>query len=118
MSEYLTPTETRQKLAVVRDRAITAGLLDVVRRSDASLMIAAHLAIDALEKALAANPLAATHAEIVAQLDTPDPEPTTSIPAPRRPGITPPPASSPAKPAIRPQRRPTGPDAMDLEIPV
>jgi hypothetical protein len=118
MTELLTPTEVRQRLAVVRDRAITADLIDDVRRIDASLMIAAHLAINSLSRALADAPLAATHAGIIKQLDTPDTESTTTIPAPRRPGITPPPASAPAKPAMRPQRRATGPDRFDLEIPV
>lgn len=99
MTEFLTPTEIRQRLAVVRDKAIAAGLTDVVRRTDASLMIAAH-------------------AEIVQQLDTPDPEPPAAIPPPRRPGIAPPPASAQIKPAGRPQRKPTVPDAYDLEIPV
>lgn len=114
----MTPTEIRQRLAVTRDRAIAAGLLDTVRRTDASLMIAAHLAINELDRALAENPGAAAHAEIVQQLDTPDTEPVTAIPAPRRPGIVPLPASAPSKPAARPQRRPTGPDRFDLEIPV
>lgn len=118
MSEFLTPTEVRQRLAVVRDRAITAGLIDAVRRTDASLMIAAHIAIRSLEKALAENPLAAAHADIVAQLDTPDAEPAASIPPPRRPGVTPPTASVHTKPAMRPPRPPTGPDRFDLEIPV
>lgn len=114
----MTPTEIRQRLAVTRDKAIAAGLVNVVRRTDASLMIAAHLALNSLSKALADAPLASAHADIVAALDTPDAEPAASIPPPRRPGVTPPPSSALNKAAVRPQRKPTGPDKYDLEIPV
>lgn len=111
-----TPTEARQRLSILRDRAIAAGLGDVVRLVDYRLMISAIVEIEALEKALAAVPLDAAHADIVAQLDTPTETPAASIPAPRRPGIASP--SNPPRPAPKPQRRFTGPDAMDLEIPV
>lgn len=112
----MTPTETRHRLAVLRDRAIAAGLVSLVQRVDIQLGIAAQLAIGDLENALAADPLDAAHADIVAALDTPPATPAASIPAPRRPGIASP--ANPPRPAPKPMRRFTGPDAMDLEIPV
>lgn len=113
----MTPTETRQKLAILRDRAIAADLVRVVQRVDIQLGIAAQLAIGDLEEALAAAPpLAAAHASIAQQLDTPPEPPAASIPAPRRPGIAS--TANPPRPAPKPVRRFTGPDAMDLEIPV
>jgi len=117
MTESLTPTESRQRLAVLRDRAIAAGLGDLVRSVDARLLLAAAIEIDELGKALAeVPPLTAEHTTIVEQLDTLTPEPA-AIPAPRRPGISAPPASVLPRPKM-PPRRPTGPDAADLEIPV
>ena len=114
----MTPTETRQRLSILRDRAIAAGLVRVVQRVDIQLGIAAQLAIGDLEKALAdAPPLAAAHADIVQQLDTPPEAPAAAIPAPRRPGTAA--SANPPRPAPKPApRRFTGPDAMDLEIPV
>ena len=67
----MTPTETRHRLAVLRDRAIAAGLVSLVQRVDIQLGIAAQLAIGDLENALAADPFDAAHADIVAALDTP-----------------------------------------------
>lgn len=114
----MTPTETRQRVSIVRDRAIAAGLVSLVQRVDIQLGIAAQLAIGDLEKALAdAQPLDAAHASIVQQLDAPPVASVASIPAPRRPGIALP--ANPPRPAPKPApRRFTGPDAMDLEIPV
>ena len=113
-----TPTEARQRLSILRDLAIAAGLGDVVRGVDYRLMISAVVEIENLERALAAAPtLDAAHADIVAQLDTPAESPATTIPAPRRPGIASP--SNSPRPAPRPApKRFTGPDAQDLEIPV
>ena len=112
-----TPTEARQRLSILRDRAIAAGLGDVVRAVDYRLMISAIVEIEALEKALAsAPPLATAHASIVAQLDTPVGATAAAIPAPRRPGIASP--ANPPRPAQKPVRRFTGPDKFDLEIPV
>lgn len=113
----MTPTETRQRLSILRDRAIAAGLVREVQRVDIQLGIAAQIAIGDLEKALADAPLDAAHADIVAQLDTPAETQAAYIPAPRRPGIASP--ANPPRPAPRPApRRFTGPDAQDLEIPV
>jgi len=114
----MTPTETRQRLSILRDRAIAAGLVRVVQRVDIQLGIAAQLAIGDLEKALAdAPPLAAAHADIVQQLDTPAETQAAYIPAPRRPGIASP--ANPPRPAPRPApRKFTGPDRFDEEIPV
>lgn len=113
-----TPTEARQRLSVLRDRPIAVGLRDLVRQVDYRLMISAIVEIENLEKALAVvpPPLDAAHADIVQQLDTPPETPAAAIPAPRRPGITSP--ANPPPPSPRPMRRFTGPDAMDLEIPV
>ena len=114
-----TPTEARQRLSILRDRAIAAGLGDVVRGVDYRLMITAIVEIGTLEKALAAAPpLDAAHADIVAQLDAlPEPPPAASIPAPRRPGMASP--ANPPRPSPRPApRRFTGPDKFDEEIPV
>lgn len=114
----MTPTETRQQLAILRDRAIAAGLVSLVQRVDIQLGIAAQLAIADLEEALAAAPaLDVAHASIVQQLDTPTEVPAAAIPAPRRPGIASP--SNSSRPAPKPApRRFTGPDRFDLEIPV
>lgn len=114
-----TPTEARQRLSILRDRAIAAGLGDVVRGVDYRLMISAIVEIGALEMALAAAPpLAVAHADIAQQFDTPpESSPAAAIPAPRRPGIAS--TANPPRPAPRPaSRRFMGPDAMDLEIPV
>lgn len=113
-----TPTEARQRLSILRDRAIAAGLGDVVRGVNYRLMISAIVEIGALEMALAAAPpLAVAHADIAQQFDTPHSSPAAAIPAPRRPGIAS--TANPPRPAPRPASRQfMGPDAMDLEIPV
>ena len=85
----MTPAESRQKLSVLRDRAISAGLIDFVRDVDILLLLVPAMEVVALEKALAEAPLAAVSADIVAQPDTPDPEPASVIPAPRSPVVAP-----------------------------
>lgn len=112
----MTPAESRAKLVDLRQRALAAGLHTAVAAVDVKLALASALAIKALEEALAAAPLAAAHAEIVDQLDTPDAPPVKAIPAPRRPGVLGSLGKPPPQPTA-PKRKFTGPDEMDKEIP-
>ena len=109
-----TPTEARNRLAIARDKAIAAGLLDVVQDADRRMMIAVGLAIATLEKAVSDAGVATALSAIVAGLDAVATESPRPIPAPRRPGILGKPPAQPKAPA----RRYTGPDEMDREIPV
>lgn len=113
----MTPAESRAKLVELRTRALAAGLHAAVVGIDFRLALAAAMAIKDLEDALAADPLATAHAEIVDQLDAPDAPPSAqAIPAPRRPGILGSIGKPPSQPPA-PKRRFTGPDEDDLKIP-
>lgn len=123
----MTPAESRQKLADLRAQALAAGLSTIVAGVNIRLGLAATSAIKDLEKALAElpapDPLAAAHADIVADLDAASIPPASPI-ALRKPvlgaakpvmasGVLPKPRQPPSVP-----RGITGPDAWDLEIPV
>lgn len=124
----MTPAESRTRLVGLRSKALAAGLDSAVASVDIRLALAATSAIRDLEMALAElpapDPLAAAHADIVADLDAAAVPPASPIASPKKPTLG---GGKPSVPSgvlskhrqpPAPQRGPTGPDAWDLEIPV